>query len=280
MIPYDFDYYLPDTWQEAVDIYYSLTAQGKNPLYYGGGTEIISMARVSNIRPDAVIDIKKIPECQNFGTDGTKLFFGAALTLATIQESGLYPLLSLAAGRIADHTIQCKITLGGNLAGTIRYHETLLPLLLADASIHIADAQCIREVPISNVLNMNGKPNPGELILMVSLNRRFAAYPYAHIKKTKAEKIGYPLVSVAALNADGVLKVAASALCSFTFRFKDCILADARQPADIARDLTSDLPEPVLSDIEGSAEYRRFIFGKTVEKIIMEFRNGRQACLR
>ena len=58
---------------------------------------------------------------------------GAALTLTTIRA-----LLSLAAGRIADHTIQCKLTLGGNLAGTIHYHETLLPLLLADAVIHIA----------------------------------------------------------------------------------------------------------------------------------------------
>ena len=116
MIPCDFDYYLPDTWQEAVDIFHSLKAEGKNPLYYGGGTKIISMARVSSIRPDAVIDIKKIPECQSFGTDGSKLFFGAALTLTTIRESGLYPLLSHAAGRIADHTVQCKLTLGGNLA--------------------------------------------------------------------------------------------------------------------------------------------------------------------
>ena len=57
MIPYDFDYFLPDTWQEAVDIFHSLKAEGKNPLYYGGGTEIISMARVGSIRPDAVIDI-------------------------------------------------------------------------------------------------------------------------------------------------------------------------------------------------------------------------------
>jgi len=273
MIPYDFDYYLPDTWQEAVDIFHSLKAEGKNPLYYGGGTEIISMARVGSIRPDAVIDIKKIPECQSFGTDGTKLIFGAALTLTTIRESGLYPLLSLAAGRIADHTIQCKLTLGGNLAGTIHYHETLLPLLLADATIHIANAQCIREVPICDVLNMNRKLNPGELILMASLNKRYAAYPYAHIKKTKAEKIGYPLVSVAALNAGGVLKLAASALCSFPFRFKDCLLTDARPAMDIVRELLADLPEPVLSDTEGSAAYRQFIFEKTAEKIITGFRN-------
>ena len=89
MISHDFEYYLPDTWQEAVDIFHSIKAEGKNPLYFGGGTEIISMARVGSIKPDAVIDIKKIPECLCLGTDGSQLIFGAALTLTTIRESGL-----------------------------------------------------------------------------------------------------------------------------------------------------------------------------------------------
>ena len=274
MIPFNFDYYLPDTWQEAAAIFHSVQEEGKNPLYFGGGTEIISMARVNNIKPDAVIDIKSIPECRNFGTDGTRLYFGAALTLTTIRQSGLYPLLSLSAGRIADHTIQCKLTLGGNLAGTIHYHETLLPLLLAEATIHIANDQCIREVPICDVLNRGGKLDTGELILMVSLEKRFAAYPFAHIKKTKAEKIGYPLVSVAALIADGMLKLGASALCSYPFRFKDILIAD-KQPTIVIQELESGRPEPILSDLEGFVGYRQFIFEKTVEEILQELeQNG------
>ncbi len=274
MISYDFDYYMPDTWQEAVDLFCAIKAEGKNPYYFGGGTEIISMARVNSIKPDAVIDIKKIPECLCLGTDGSQLTFGAALTLTTIRESGLYPLLSLAAGRIADHTIQCKLTLGGNLAGTIHYHETLLPLLLADAVIHIAGPHGVRETPICDVLNMGKKLNPVDLILKVSLNNRYTSYPYAHIKKTKAEKIGYPLVSVAAFNMDGTLKLAASALCSFPFRFKDIPITDMQPPMEIIHNLEIGLPEPILNDLEGSAAYRQFIFEKTTEKIIMEFRQS------
>lgn len=276
MIAYDFDYYLPDTWQEAADTYSALHTAGKNPVYFGGGTEIISMARVGSIRPGAVIDIKKIPECRALGTDGQRLIFGAALTLTTMRECGLYPLLSLAAGRIADHTIQCMLTLGGNLAGTIHYHETLLPLLLADATLCIANAQSIREMPVCDVLGMGKKLAPGDLILSVSVKKGCTAYPFAHIKKTKAEKIGYPLVSVAALHMDGTLRLAASALCSFPFRFKDISISDGRAPADIIAELTTDLPEPPLNDLEGSPGYRRFIFEKTAEKIILEFRQNEE----
>jgi CO/xanthine dehydrogenase FAD-binding subunit len=273
MIAHDFDYYLPDTWQEAVDTFHSIQQEGKTPLYYGGGTEIISMARVGRIRPDAVIDIKKIPECNGMGLDNGRLFFGAALTLNAIRENGLYPLLGLAGGRVADHTIQCRLTLGGNLAGTIHYHETLLPLLLADGALRIAGPDGLREVS-ADTLNMGNRPAPGELIVGASLEARYAALPYAHIKKTKAEKIGYPLVSVAALCADGTLRLAASALCSFPLRLGDVSTDDARPAADIAKGLAQSLPAPVLEDIEGSAGYRQYIFEKTVEKIVAEFRRN------
>ena len=78
MLAYDFDYYLPDSLQEAMDIYTFVQDQGKKPFYYGGGTEIISMSRVFNIRADAVIDIKNIPDCRGIGMDGSRLIFGAA----------------------------------------------------------------------------------------------------------------------------------------------------------------------------------------------------------
>ena len=50
MIPFDFDYYRPDTVEEAVSAFSRLDAEGKNPAYYGGGSELISMYRDPNIR--------------------------------------------------------------------------------------------------------------------------------------------------------------------------------------------------------------------------------------
>jgi len=276
MLAFDFDYYLPDTLQEAVNIYESVQKVGKKPYYYGGGTEIISMGRVFNIIPDTIINIKNIPECNGLGTDGSRLNFGSAVTLNAIYESGLYPLLGLAAARIADHTIQCKLTLGGNLAGTIQYHETLLPLMLADSTIHIAGLQGIRQALIADVLSTGKKPAPGDLIIKVTMDQKYAALPYAHIKKTTAEKIGYPLVSLSALYLKGMLRLAASGLCAWPFQFND-VQIDNDQPAnEIAQQLKQSIPDSVLDDVEGSSGYRLFIFHKTVERIIKEFREYKE----
>ena len=270
MLAYDFDYYLPDTLQEAADIYTFVQDQGKKPFYYGGGTEIISMSRVFNIRADAVIDIKNIPDCSGIGTDGSRLIFGAASTLSAIQEADLFPLLSLAASRVADHTIQCKLTLGGNLAGSIIYHETLLPLLLSDSIIEIFGPMGSRSVPIVDELSNGKKLAPRELIVKVSVDKQITNLSYFHIKKSKTEKIGYPLISLCALYQDGELCLAASGLCEYPFRFNNTRVNGNQSAADISEQLAAEIPAPVINGMEGSANYRLFIFKKTVEKIIIE----------
>ncbi len=270
MLAYDFDYYLPDSLQEAMDIYTFVQDQGKKPFYYGGGTEIISMSRVFNIRADAVIDIKNIPDCSGIGTDGSRLIFGAASTLSAIQEADLFPLLSLAASRVADHTIQCKLTLGGNLAGSIIYHETLLPLLLSDSIIKIFGPMGSRSVPIVDELSNGKKLAPGELIVKVSVDKQITNLSYFHIKKSKTEKIGYPLISLCALYQDGELCLAASGLCEYPFRFNNTRVNGNQSAADISEQLAAEIPAPVINNMEGSANYRLFIFKKTVEKIIIE----------
>jgi len=49
MIPFDFEYYRPKKIKEAIQLFNRLKSSGREPIYYGGGTEIISMARVHNI---------------------------------------------------------------------------------------------------------------------------------------------------------------------------------------------------------------------------------------
>ncbi len=63
---------------------------------------------------------KNIPECKELGLHGGKLVLVPPRHI-DMTESGLFPLLGMTANRIADHTIQCKITLGGNLASSIIY---------------------------------------------------------------------------------------------------------------------------------------------------------------
>lgn len=267
MIPFDFEYYRPDSLNEAVELCHRLNNAGKKPLYFGGGTEIISMARVNTIYIGAVIDIKHIPELKVMEWQGNRLVIGAGVTLTQITESKIFSLLDKSAGRIADHTIQGKITLGGNLGGTIIYREAVLPLLLADAEAVIAGPEGLRQVPLQQVFQERLRLDQAELLVQIIVDGKYMGLPYAHAKKTKQDKINYPLVTAAALKKDGRLRVALSGVCSFPFRSME--IEDALNSIDlpIARRIDralQQLPGPLVDDMLGSSQYRAFVLKNTL----------------
>lgn len=273
MIPFDFVYCRPDTAEEAYEAFARLQSEGKNPVYYAGGSEIITMSRAGGIAPGAVVDLKRIPECALLSADRPGLRIGAACTLSRIKESGLFPLLALACGRIADHTNQCRITLGGNLCGTIFYRETSLPLLLSDASVTLFGGRGLRTVPFESVFQGRMRLGPGEFVVEARIPGWALQAPHFHVKHTANEKIDYPLVSMAALLKDGSLRAAFSGVCAYPFRSAQMerVLNDRSLPcADRADQAAALLPKPPHGDAEGSGEYRLFVFRNMVEALLEE----------
>lgn len=271
MIPFDFEYHRPSSAAEAVEIFMQLDAAGKNPRYYGGGTELISMARMNSLSFGAVVDIKAIPECNVLQTDNGRLMMGAALTLTRLHEANLFPLLAQAGARVADHTIQNKITLGGNLCGTIIYKETLLPLLLTDSEALSAGPSGMITRPVNDIFNQSVQLDPAEFIVQLHTAEQYLALPYIHVKKTKQDKINYPLVTICALKNGQEIRVAFSGVSDFPFRCRnmEAALNDRSQPFEsrIARALEV-MPVAVLNDLEGSADFRSFILTNLLTSVV------------
>lgn len=273
MITFDFEYYRPDSADQAVELWNQLNQTGKKPLYYGGGTEIISMGRMDNISAGAVIDIKGIPDCHRLEIQGDHLIVGAGVTLTQIHESNIFPLLALTGARVADHTIQNKITLGGNLCSTIIYREALLPLLLADADIIIAGPGGQKILPVNKVFNQRMQLNPGEFIIQVKVLRPFLSYPHIHVKRTRQDKITYPLVTICAMQVDQQVRVACSGVCDFPFRSKpmEKELNNSSLPLEKRVDnAINATPAAIPDNFEGSAAYRRFILKNLLTSIVNE----------
>lgn len=274
MIPYDFSYYRPDNIKEAVDTFKQLDEMGMNPVYYSGGTEIITMARVNNIQMGGVIDLKNIPECRELLYRGSKLIIGSCVTLNEITESGLFPLLGKTVSRIADHTVQCKVTIGGNIAGTIIYKEGILPFLLSDSSFVIAGINGIRKAPIIQVFDQRLNIQRGEFILQIITDSDYVLAPYVHVKKTKVEKIDYPLLTVASLKKNNGIRVAFSGLCNFPFRSEDMEKELNDNNADWGERIIKALnyiPAGILNDISGSDMYRKFVLKDTLMNVLKTF---------
>lgn len=267
MIPFNFDYYRPDTIEEAVNIYKELASQGKEPLYYSGGSEIISMARVNNIHTKAVIDLKAIPECNTLKFQGDFLVIGSSVTLSRISEAKLFPLLGKTADRIADHTMQCKITLGGNIGGTIIYREAVLPLLLSDSYILVTEGSNLKQIPLSEVFNERLQLPKGEFIVQFIIGKEYTFLPFVHVKKTKNEKIDYPLITVAAIKKDNRIRLATSGVCGFPFR--SIQIEDYLNDKDVLLEtritnVLNHLPAPISNDLSGSDSYRKFALHNTL----------------
>ena len=171
-------------------------------------------------------------------------------------------MLGITVARIADHTIQGKSTLGGNITGTIMYREASLPLLIADCRLSIAGPGGTREALLSQVFDRRIRLEEGEFITHFIIDSHITSLPFFHRKATKIDKIDYPLITVVALKKDNRILVGFSGLCDFPFRsleMEDSLNQPGISKKDRIQNAMAYIPAPIVEDIHGSAMYRRFV---------------------
>ncbi|MEE6185181.1 FAD binding domain-containing protein [Bacillus pretiosus] len=277
MIPSDFEYYRPHSITEALQLYSKLYQEEKNPIYYGGGTEIITLGRFGNLNTYSIIDIKEIPECNVLGRTPHHMVLGAALTLTRVSESNVFPLLSKTASRVADHTARNKITLGGNIAGEICYREAVLPFLLADSTFGIIGIKGMRYVSIHSLFIERLRLNKGEFLLQVLTDIEYIGLPFYSVKKRKLDKVDYPVITLAALKKGNEIRMAFSGLCAFPFRSTAMEIAINNNQMSVEDKIENTvlyIPAPVLDDIRGSRDYRLFVLRNILRDMLEHFKGG------
>ena len=149
---------------------------------------------------------------------GDQLVIGAAVSLNKITDSKLFPLLGQTVKQIADHTSRNKITIGGNINSQLIYKEGVLPLLLVDAKVKITKESEEEIVSLDAVFNKEMKLESGNFLLQIIIDTSYIDLPYVSLKRTKISKVGYPVVSVAAIVKDNQVRVAFSGVCDYPFR--------------------------------------------------------------
>lgn len=265
MLPAYVEYYRPAKLREAVELFQKLKQANKEPMYWSGGTEILTLGRLNIDTPRSIIDIKGIPETMVLEKTSRFLKVGAAIPLTTLEEENSFQLLTEVSRGIADRTARNKITIGGNISGKIFYREAVLPFLLADSHVVIADLQGVKKVLINEL-----KLEEGQLLVTIQTDTDFLQLPFAAQKIRKQWETGYPLITAAAVKTAGQIRAAFSGLCPFPFRSlemeKELSSLDETLENRVDRALEH-VPEPILDDIEGSREYRLFV----LRNLLMDF---------
>lgn len=120
-----------------------------------------------------------MPESSLLQVDGDELIIGAGVSLSKIAESNIFPLLGQTVKRIADHTVQDKLTIGGNLMGTIIYRESSLPLLVANSDLILGNINGINRVDFNQYWRQDNKSKEGDLIIQIRIDKKYLSLPYA-----------------------------------------------------------------------------------------------------
>jgi CO/xanthine dehydrogenase FAD-binding subunit len=262
MIAPDPVFFRPETPDEVLAAYHQAQEENLEPLYYAGGTEILSLSRRGRIRPGALIDLKGLAECRALGLDGEDLVFGSAVTLNEAAESGLYPLLAETASAVADHTVRNRLTLGGNITGRLPYREAVLPLLVAEARADICGPGGMRRLPLSEVFDRRLRLEPGEFLVSVRVPRAATKLPFRHFRRERSGRTDYPLLTACLLSAEGRLRLAVSGVATYPLRpapAEQALNAKGLPPVERARRAVQTLAGEIREDFRASAKYRKFL---------------------
>jgi CO/xanthine dehydrogenase FAD-binding subunit len=131
------DVFLPRTLDEALE----LKATHPEALPIAGGTDVMVELNFDRHRPEALIDVSRLPELLRWRAENGSLFLGAGVTYSRImRELPRFVPLVQASRTVGSPQIRNRATVGGNL-GTASPAGDALPVLAAyDAEIVLVGA--------------------------------------------------------------------------------------------------------------------------------------------
>jgi len=277
----------PESLTEAVDAIARLDGEAR---LVGGGTALVPMIRLGLVKPDRLVSLQRVPSLKGIRLDGEALELGAMATHADVEHSRIvragWPLVAEAVHRVATPAIRTSGTIGGNLAYAESASDPAPALMCHDAEVRVAGPRGSRTVPIARFFRgfYEAALEPAEIVTSVRVPPAPAGARGGYVKYTSRSAEDKPLVGVAALitlDAAGRcthVRLALGGAAPTPIRAERAeaalqgdTLTDASARA--AAELAARDAEP-LSDLMGSADYRREMIRVWVRRLLISLRDG------
>ena len=165
----------PTSVDEAVRILAGADGLAK-PL--AGGTDLLVQLRSGRIRPDIIVDTKRIPGMIGIRDERDRFVIGASTPGVMIYEHEelrqAWPGIVEGMELIGSEQIQGRASFAGNLCNASPAADSVPALITARASCVIAGPNGRREVPVENIVTGPGRTSLGrdEFIIEFHLPRR------------------------------------------------------------------------------------------------------------
>ena len=140
------DFFQPATWSEALE----MKAAHPEAMPLAGGTDVMVELNLDRHRPAAILDLTRVQELTEWGSDDGHLRIGAGVTYTRlIDELGdRLPGLAIASRTVGSPQIRNRGTVGGNLGTSSPAGDAHPPLLASDAQVELASRSGLRRVPV------------------------------------------------------------------------------------------------------------------------------------
>jgi CO/xanthine dehydrogenase FAD-binding subunit len=281
-----FEYYAPQSLSEALAVFQE---HGEGGRALAGGTDLMVQVREGGKIPDPayLVSLRRVPELRGIEfSEGEGLRIGAAATMAEIAQSPLirerYSILADGASVVGSIQTMNMATVGGNVCNAAPSADTAPALLACEATAVIVGPGGEREVPLEEFwLGPNEtKLRPGELLRELRLPTPPANTGSVYERHTPRKQMDVAVVGVGVLltlssnNRIDRARIALGAVAPTPIRARQAEAAlegnTASEPLFAQAAETAASEASPVSDIRGSAEFRRHLVRVMTERCLQE----------
>jgi carbon-monoxide dehydrogenase medium subunit len=196
----DLRYLAPTTLDEAIGAY---AAAGSAARILAGGTDLLVQMRSGSVKPDVIVDIKKVAEMTKIEetTDGG-FRIGAAVSGAVLAEHSrfgrVWPGVLEAVNLIGSKQVQGRASAGGNLCNGSPAGDSVPAMVAAGAVVTLQGPNGRRELPVEQVPTGPGRLNllPGEILVCFTLPPRPSGSSDAYLRMIPRTEMDIAVVGV------------------------------------------------------------------------------------
>ena len=242
-----------------------------------GGTDLLVQLRSGRMKPDLIVDTKKIPGIIGIREEGGAFIVGAATPGAVIEaHAGMnkaWPGVVEALDLIGSQQIQSRCSLAGNLCNASPAADSVPALYAAGATAVVVGSKGRREVPVEQIPTAPGRNSlaKDEFILEIKFPVRPARSGDAYLRFIPRTEMDIAVVGCGisvTLDDKGVCTAARASLGAvaptvlLVREMADALVGHTLDDATLAKlDAAAQAACKPINDKRGTIEYRTKIAG-------------------
>ena len=264
MIPTEFEYAVPESLEEAIDL---LSQQGEDAKLLAGGHSLLPLMKLRLAAPATLVDLRKVG-LRGIERENGNVRIGAMTPHAELEDSKDLGLVSEAAGSIADRQVRHRGTIGGSLVHGDPASDLPAVMLATEAMLTAQGPAGQRQIRAADLFQdyLTTSVRPDEVVTEIRVPT-LDGYSYGYEKFNRRAE-DWAMVGVAALVSvrDGVcqdVRIGLTHMASTPLRATEVEQALRGQPLESQRiaqaaELAAEGTEPP-GDLNATPDYKRHL---------------------